>query len=410
MRDLRKMEYGLRQEDGVVGVVIVLLLASFVALTALAVDIAHLYVVRNELHNAADAGALAGARQLLNSDGATINAGANHLAFVAATDNNSERVAVEVKSPETNQNDVQRGHWSFTTHTFTKNANLTQLVGWQTMSTAALDTDPNFINAVKVVSRRQDIQAKSFFAGILGHFGFSVAAEAVAYIGFSGGLLPMEVDEPIAICRQSITDEDGNYTNCNIGRMLNSGSNAATHNTAAWTNFTLDCATANPPSVNPYICGTGNPILIPFESTIGSTGGTVNTLIQHLQNCFGTRTTPWNMTLPVIDCPGNNPGNCSKVIGAVNINIVWIAVQGLFKQDGFPPSAMGGWTPTAGFSEQQNWDSFASYFKLENVDGLPATYQHDSIYFLPSCSPTDATGVTGGANYGIQAKIPVLVQ
>jgi Flp pilus assembly protein TadG len=54
----------LGQEDGVTLVLIAFLTVIFVAFTAMAVDIAHLYVVRNELHNAPDAGALAGARRL----------------------------------------------------------------------------------------------------------------------------------------------------------------------------------------------------------------------------------------------------------------------------------------------------------------------------------------------------------
>ena len=37
---------------------------------------------------------------------------------------------------------------------------------------------------------------------------------------------------------------------------------------------------------------------------------------------------PWELTLPVIDCPGNNTGSCSDLKGAVTLNIVWITEQG----------------------------------------------------------------------------------
>ncbi len=51
-------------QKGAVAVIVAVCLVVFVGFTALAVDVGHLYVVRNELQNAADAGALAGARCL----------------------------------------------------------------------------------------------------------------------------------------------------------------------------------------------------------------------------------------------------------------------------------------------------------------------------------------------------------
>ena len=79
----------------------------------MAVDLGHLFVAHNELQNAADAGALAGARFLYTNNGHTINVNANQVAFDAATANISESTSVEVNEPLTNYDDVQRGHWSF---------------------------------------------------------------------------------------------------------------------------------------------------------------------------------------------------------------------------------------------------------------------------------------------------------
>jgi hypothetical protein len=47
---------------------------------------------------------------------------------------------------------------------------------------------------------------------------------------------------------------------------------------------------------------------------------------------------------------------------------------------------------------------------LKNVDGSQAPYDKKSIYFLPDCTPHELTGVSGGYNFGILAKIPVLVK
>ena len=63
------------------------------------------------------------------------------------------------------------------------------------------------------------------------------------------------------------------------------------------------------------------------------------------------------------------------------------------------------------------WASFIRHFNLKNViiteDGdevaKPAPFATKSIYFLPDCSGHELAGRTGGENFGIVAKIPVLV-
>jgi len=55
-----------------------------------------------------------------------------------------------------------------------------------------------------VVARRQATPAASFFARIFGYQNFQLSAEAVAYLGFAGSLMPEEANQPIAICIQSI--------------------------------------------------------------------------------------------------------------------------------------------------------------------------------------------------------------
>jgi hypothetical protein len=56
------------------------------------------------------------------------------------------------------------------------------------------------------------------------------------------------------------------------------------------------------------------------------------------------------------------------------------------------------------------WNSFAEHFRLQNVDGSPAPYANKSIYFLPDCTPHEPAGTSGGHNFGVLARIPVLVQ
>jgi Flp pilus assembly protein TadG len=438
----------LKDQRGVTILLVAVLMIVFLGMVALSIDLFHLYVVRNELQNAADGGALAGARVLYNDYGTEVNVGANQVAFDAATANASEKVAVDVNWTSGNTGDVERGHWSFATHTFTPNASTVAVPLWN-VTTEELDNNTAFINAVRVVARRQATPAASFFARIFGYQNFQLSAEAVGYIGFAGTLGPGEADQPIAICKQSLKDYDtsDDYL-CNIGRMLNSGSKDADHNTAGWTNFSQPCQTASTDSMRTLLdCVGGNPYTITLGGSIGATGGVEDAIINHpshesLMRCWkmgtyvdengdehsidrdgdGWPDMPWNMTLPVIDCPGNNVSNCSAVVGAVNVNVVWILeYENNINCDA--PYYMGDWDrrtndPDIKCKDEDGvtrWNDFVTHFNLQTVDGLLATVENDgfkkkSIYFLPDCTPHELKGNSGGENFGVLAKRPKLVK
>ena len=71
----------IKNQRGVTLIVVAICIFMIIALAALAVDIGHLVVTKNELQNAADAGALAGARYLYNDDGTLVNTGCNAIAI-----------------------------------------------------------------------------------------------------------------------------------------------------------------------------------------------------------------------------------------------------------------------------------------------------------------------------------------
>ena len=410
----------LYEQKGVALIIVAGLLVMFMSLAALSVDMSHLYAVRNELQNAADAGALAGARRLFLPDGTGINVDANQVAYEAAVANKSDNVAVEVNDHSSNKGDIQRGHWSFTAQTFTPSNNIIIPDLWDVTS-AELDSNTTFVNAVRVRTRRESIQANSFFARILGYTGFNVGAEAVAYIGFVGRINPMELGEPIALCKQSILSSGGEYT-CSNGRMMN-----ATIDTAAWTNLTQPCQTAGPPTVNPLICNEpgANARQLELGGLMGTTNGTDTSIYQNIWNCWRSRPfldtdgngipdQPWPLTLPVIDCcppedPNCNPqiGNCMPLVGAVNVNVLWITEWG--EDQVTFPRKMEDWSCPPGNNRQQCWDSFTEAFDIHNFDGTDPILRMKSIYLKPDCGPHDTKGNTGGQNFGILAKIPVLV-
>ncbi len=429
----------LRSQQGATAIIVGLMMVVFIGFAALAVDIGHLYVVRNELQNAADAGALAGARFLYNDDG-TVNTGANQIAYNATTANKSEKVAVDVHWTGGNDGDVQRGHWCFATRTFTPNDSLVPVDLWN-VSDEDLDANPNFINAVRVVSRRDTTPAASFFARIFGHANFYLSAEAVAYIGFAGNLAPYEVDEPIAICQNSILIN--NEYSCAIGRFINNSGQVDTSQTGEWSNFdqgddSNSCSGTDSSSNNNIgeiiqpekdVCGTGNLDTIKLDDFMSTTNGELQNSFDKLIECWkkavgtdddGKPYLAWNLTLPVINCdcstepPACGP-TCRRVVGAVAVTVLWITDAGedpLYKG---VPLKMEDWTcsinPTTYADRILCWGEFVSKFKLKNADGIQAApYAKKSIYFKPDCVPHEPTGDTGGKNFGIRAKIPKLVQ
>jgi Flp pilus assembly protein TadG len=420
------------------------------AFGSLAVDVGYIMVVRNQLQNAGDAGALRGARMLYINAGQTINTNANNEAYLAAIDNLSQNEPVEVNDPTSNAGDVQRGHWSFATRTFTPNASTVPTVLWD-RTTAELDADPNFINAVRVAVKRQSTPANSILSTIFGYDGFEIGAEAVAYLGFAGTLGPGEADQPIAICKQSITDfETGEYT-CNTGRMIDSGG-GTTHNTGGWTNFSQPCDTASVPTVRPLVCGSGNPNPVTYGQGIGTVGGMQDTIYNDLRDCWidsapildldGRPIVPWNLSLPVIDCDANNVSPCSELVGAVNLDVIWVKQSGTDPQWRDVPlrfdAGMGDpWVCQAvedfaaaqlppisvdqvrvndldAAQRQSCWSDFAQHFNLQTADGtsvgaLTPSDLQKTIFFLPNCTPHEPRGDTGGENFGILARLPVLV-
>lgn len=423
----------IRNQRGISAVMVAILTVVIVGFAALAIDIGHLVVVRNELQNAADAGALAGARVLyVYSEEGTevdlrVNTYANQVSYDTAIANKSEKVPVDVHWTSGNEGDVQRGHWSFATRTFTP-SDVTGppplcYTGTECYSTQELDGNLDFVNAVRVKVRRQDTPAVSYLARIFGYESFTVTAEAVAYLGFAGNLKPGELDQPIAICKQAIMQN--NKYSCSTGRMINSG-NQSSHNTAAWTNFSQPCQTASVPTVKPLVCGDGNPLEVVFGSGIGTTNGMEDVVHKKLIDCWysagldsdGNRIPDqlWKLTLPVIDCGDDlRIGICMEVVGAVEISVAWITASGegqvlaprkMTRPDGSL------WTCDPSWTDQQCWDSFISpeNFNLRNWDGSPAPLTKKSIYFIPDCKPHVPEGTTGGENFGILAKIPKLVK
>ncbi len=102
-----------KNQKGAFSIMTGLLLFGLIGFIALSIDIGNLLVARNELQNAADAAALAGAQVLYNDAGTLVNAGANLVAYNTAVSNKSQGIEVDILDYQSNTGDIQRGHWSF---------------------------------------------------------------------------------------------------------------------------------------------------------------------------------------------------------------------------------------------------------------------------------------------------------
>ncbi len=404
-------------QRGVTAIVVALVMILFVGVAALALDIGHLYIVKNELQNAADAGCLAGARFLYINDGEDVNVGANEIAYQAAILNSSEINPVEVHWSGGNTGDVVRGHWTFATRTFTPSDNDEYVPLWE-VPPEELDANLNFVNAIQVRTRRENTPAASFFARIFGYENFLLSAEAIAYLGFAGTLGPGEVRQPLAICRESLL-VDGRYS-CSVGRMMTMGGITPGQESGGWTDFNQDSFASgpNPLTVASLVTQDQNPDPIILGLPMAVTGGEIPSAFTLLRDRWENVTgkdDPWGIALPVIECPGYSLDDSERMVGAVAINILWITgpnddpTYSDAPTEMLYPHSANKWS--SGSSDGQvRWNSFVQSFNLKMVDGSSAPYQKKSIYFVPDCHHQTPRGRTGGENFGILAKIPVLAR
>ncbi len=185
-----------RDESGTVAILTAVLLCVLLGFMALAVDVGHLTGVRNELQNAADSAALAGARALFPA-----MPGGSTSYLIPITDPpycaGGVSVAGQILNRTEGQNiaiaasDVTMGHWgwagetNYTLNTFTP------------LGACSLD-----VNAIKVLCRKDSTinnPVENYFARVFGPATSDVDSRyAIAACGYLSGIAP-GVGFPIAI-------------------------------------------------------------------------------------------------------------------------------------------------------------------------------------------------------------------
>lgn len=434
---------GLGNDSGAIAVITAIMLTMLLSFVALSIDVGHLAVTKNELQNAADAGALAGANALFNSSGTKIETGCNQIAYDTTLENYSAKSAVEVnwKTGDNTGSDVERGHWSFTTRTFTPNdihdsEAMTNLWG---ASAAALDIDTDYINAVRVKARRESTPIPSFFARIFGHDSFKQTAEAIAYRGLAGTFAPGEIDFPMVLCEEEIYPNDPDHSETPVCTSAVLYEKAET---AMWTNLIqvdlTDDVTENDTcgtnadqmkKLMETVLSTGNKYPITVGEGIGVQNGiqaeTLRILIDEWEkettdDPDGTIRRVKRYTFPVAPC---NDNVCVPVTGAVEIDVLWMIEKKVTDKseyakapyayyDADVPDGHGGtifgellFSSTV-TDDELRWDAFQKALGLPTVDDDKLD---KTIFFKPTCEPAIPKGGPGGINSGVHAARAVLV-
>jgi Flp pilus assembly protein TadG len=180
----------LRNSRGAAAVMVAITMVVMLAMAAMALDVGHALVARNELQNAADAGALAGARALgLIYESMPSSSYASYVISTGDTATVSSAVqstallnAAAGANISVNGGDIQVGVWDSATRTFTPTANVPR--------------------AVRVITRRDGAAngpISTFLAQVIGVTSVNVNAVATAQLTAIGSSIPGALDLPLAI-------------------------------------------------------------------------------------------------------------------------------------------------------------------------------------------------------------------
>ncbi|MBU6481257.1 MAG: hypothetical protein KGS09_12015 [Nitrospirae bacterium] len=345
----------LNNSRGAAAVMVAVTMTVLLAMAAAAIDIGHALVARNELQDAADAGALAGARALgVLYEGMTPAAmgtyqlsGGDAGTIVTAVQSTAVLNAAAGVNVTVNAGDVQIGLWDSATRTLTPTVNQPR--------------------AVRVITRRDGAAngpISTFLASVVGITSVNVSTAATAELTAIGSTPPGALDLPVAIS-QLFFSQYG----CGDSIMLYP-SNGNPQSCAGFTTFTQS------PSNDVTMRNILNGMIAGTYTTPATTAG-----VTDLQFTNGTLSNPtWNALV--------NLFNARK-----DANGVWDALVPVYQGDACNPS---GAIPIVGYAN----------IAITNVHGQPGA----TIVGNVSCPLFQSGGVGGGPAYGVFTTLPGLVE
>jgi Flp pilus assembly protein TadG len=308
--------YPLRNERGATAVIVSIFLVVLLAMGAAAIDIGHGMVARNELQNASDAAALAGARRLgLIYEGLTpdemgtytLSGGDAAVVTAAAKVGGQANIAagVVLTIPDA---DVQIGQWNAATRTFTPTT-----------------AQPR---AVRVLSRRDSTAngpISTFLGSVVGLATMSPNAVATAELTAIGSTPPGALDLPVAISEYF-------FSQYGCGDSIRLYPSDGTPESCAGF-ITFDVSPPNDINfrtiVNGMAAGTYNsPPTTAGQTSVNITNGTLsNRSWNALINLFDVKrgsSCCWDAQVPVYEGNACNPSGSVLIKGYANIRITAI--------------------------------------------------------------------------------------
>lgn len=309
----------LNDQRGAVAAIVAVSLTVLLAMTALALDIGHALVARNQLQNASDAAALAGARALGvmygnmsgSLTGYTLTSGEvitiKNAASVAGADNQAAGVTVTV-----NANDIAIGNWTAATRTFTPTMVLPR--------------------AVRVTTRRDGSAngpISTFLAGIIGRNSLSVTAVATAQLNPVSVMAPGDMDAPFGISEFYFNSGFG----CGSTIQFSPSVPGNPQTCAGWQTFDQNFNANNMRSI---LNGMTNGTYTPPGATVGQTSlefgnGNIGSAWRDMVTLWQTKVAQngtWDVNVPVYsgnDCSPNGP---KPIIGFATVRITYVGEPG----------------------------------------------------------------------------------
>jgi len=302
---------------GVVAVMVAVTLMVLLAMAAAAIDIGHAMVARNELQNAADAAALAGARTLgIAYEGMTpaqmaiyTLTGGDRAAIVSAAQTTSVLNKAAAVDVSVLASDVQIGLWNSATRTFTSTTNQPR--------------------SVRVVTHRDGSAngpISTFLANVVGLSSVNVSAAATAELTAIGSTPLGALDFPLAISELFFSQYG-----CGDSIQLYP-SNGTPNSCAGFTTFTQTPSNDNAMRniLNGMIAGTYQaPPTTAGITQLQFTNGTLsNPTWTALQNLFlqkSSGTGYWDALVPVYQGSDCSPSGAIPIVGYANIRVTNVA-------------------------------------------------------------------------------------
>lgn len=427
----------MNNQNGSIAILTAILLTTFLGFVVLSVDTGYLVASKNELQNAADAGALAGARELYSEDGSGINTNCNLIAYNTAMKNYVANDEIEILGNGTNNTeDIQRGHWSFATGEFTQSDNTTVEL-WDEDGTIipkdVLDADLTFVNAVEVTVRRETNPITLFFARLFDQSEAKMSATAVAYIGFVGTFYSGDFDAPVALCIEMLALDPDNPEVFTCGNAVWFEKDE----TAMWTNFLQveekgdACTSGNTPTVMAALNGNLGALYTGLDMGVINGNSSVHPDLKAIwetnSNVDGEPTARKivEVALPVINCFDEDTeqveNTCAQLVGGVTVELLWMtdntSLNGNNNAYDEMPTKLYDLNGNVIFtssepSGEDRWDDFIrdEDIALVEPDAPFLDLATNQMYFRASCETSmDPAGAPGGENFGILSKTPVLV-